>query len=328
MSKNFKNKDMNKSKKRKVILISIFIIISLILGIGIGILSYTYNLLGKVDRVTINKDDIGINKNIIDCKEIKNIALLGIDSTNGNAGRSDSIMILTIDNNKNQLRVSSIMRDSYVNIDGHGQDKLNHAYAFGGAQLSLKTINKTYDLNVSDFVSVNFSNLPKIIDQLGGIKLNITKDELKYINQYINYLNKDNKTNVAHITESGIQHVNGTQALAYSRIRYTAGGDYERTHRHRIVLTALFNKFKSTSPTEYPKLLNELLPMVKTNLTPNQILGLASDVVKMGNVNLEQDRFPLDSQSEGKIINGIWYLIFDKEKTTTKLHEFIFNGIK
>ncbi len=234
-------------------------------------------------------------------------------------------MIATIDTIHKKLKLTSIMRDSYVGIEGHGDDKINHAYAFGGPQLAIKTLNENFDLNIEDFVSVNFETLPKIIDKVGGIELDIDSEELKYINGYIRDINKKNGTNVSEIAETGLQHVNGTQALAYCRIRYTSGGDYKRTERQREVLTEIFKKVESTPATSYPSLLSDILPMVNTSLGYNEILNLGMDVLKLGDSNLKLERFPLDAYSQGKTINGVYYLTFDKRATVEQLHNYIFD---
>ena len=237
-------------------------------------------------------------------------------------------MIATIDTNNKKLKLTSIMRDSYVNIDGHGLDKLNHAYAFGKAQLAIKTLNENFDLNIEDFVAVNFSSLPKIIDKIGGIELDIDSEELKYINGYINNINSINKTNSPAISSTGLQHVDGTQAMGYCRIRYTSGGDYKRTERHREVLTKIFEKILTMSPTAYPSLLSELLPIVSTSLDTAEIMDLGNKILSIGNVGLEQERFPRDGYCEGKMINGVYYLIFDKEATINQLHDYLFEDKK
>ncbi|MNI44393.1 Regulatory protein MsrR [compost metagenome] len=233
-------------------------------------------------------------------------------------------MILSVDNVHNKLKLSSIMRDSYVNIKGHGKDKINHAYAFGGPELSISTINTNFDLNIKEFATVNFDSLPKVVDQLGGIDLNITSGDLKYINSYIGSLNAEKKTNAANITSTGPQHVNGIQALAYARIRYD-GGDQERTHRHRIIFEALFNTIKSTNKTQYPAILSELLPLVKTSLNSGDILKLATSSVSLSG-GLVQDRFPRDDNGAGQMINGVYYQTFDKAKTVEQMHQFIFES--
>lgn len=321
-----------KKKKKKSLGFKIFIgFLCVILAIAIVGGGYVIGLLNKMDNVKLNKDNLGIVedefKEYDNVNKIKNIALFGIDATDGETGRSDSIMIATLDPVHNKLKVTSVMRDSYVLIDGHGQDKINHAYAFGGPELSIKTLNENFGLNIEDFISVNFSSLPKIINILGGIDLQITDEELEYINGYIDDINSKDGTNSSHIGYSGVQHVDGTQALAYSRIRYTSGGDYERTQRHRTVLDALFNKLTSTSVSSYNSLLNEVLPYVQTNLNAADILSLGTKVLGIGN-NLEQDRFPRDGYGEGAMIDGVYYLTFDIETAKQQMRDYIFNDIK
>jgi polyisoprenyl-teichoic acid--peptidoglycan teichoic acid transferase len=148
-----------------------------------GVYIYINKTLDKVETIEGNTDNIGINTETKEeFKEIKNIALLGIDSRDDDlVGRSDSIMILTLDSVHNKIKLSSIMRDSYVNIDGHGMDKINHAYAFGGAELALKTLNDNFDLNISDVMIVNFNSVTNIIDKIGGVTINITDEEIPHI---------------------------------------------------------------------------------------------------------------------------------------------------
>lgn len=332
MSQLENNKSRKRKKKKKSLGFKIFIgFLCVILAIAIVGGGYVIGLLNKMDNVKLNKDNLGIVedefKEYDNVNKIKNIALFGIDATDGETGRSDSIMIATLDPVHNKLKVTSVMRDSYVLIDGHGQDKINHAYAFGGPELSIKTLNENFGLNIEDFISVNFSSLPKIINILGGIDLQITDEELEYINGYIDDINSKDGTNSSHIGYSGVQHVDGTQALAYSRIRYTSGGDYERTQRHRTVLDALFNKLTSTSVSSYNSLLNEVLPYVQTNLNAADILSLGTKVLGIGN-NLEQDRFPRDGYGEGAMIDGVYYLTFDKETIKKQMRDYIFNDNK
>lgn len=261
-----------------------------------------------------------------DKNDINNIALFGIDETDGVSGRSDCIMILTIDNNHKELKLSSIIRDSYVNIPTRNKkDKINHAYAFGGPKLAIDTLNENFNLDINKFIAVNFSSLPKIIDDVGGITLDITNEELKYINNYIHQINKLNNTNSPDIVTSGNQLVDGTQALAYCRIRYTDGGDFERSQRHRIVVNELLQASKSISLTKYSSLLNEILPIIHTNLETSDILSLAKDLNSLRNKPLLQDRFPKDEDGNGRLISGIYYFIFNEETTTRKIHHFIFD---
>lgn len=282
------------------------------------------SMINKVERTNIDNSNLGINGDLDNqYNDIKNITLFGVDSTE-NSGRSDSIMILTINNKDNKLKITSLMRDSYVSIDGHGKDKLNHAYAFGGPELAVRTINENFDLNISDFITVNFSSLPKVIDAVGGVEIDVDGEELKFINDYINDLNFKNKTNYATINKTGLQHLNGTQAMAYCRIRYTSGGDYKRSDRHREVLENLIKKSTSISALKYPELLSELLPMLKTSLSSGEIMNYGLQSVKLVN-SLEQDRYPKDENSEEAMINNVYYLTFDERATIEALHNWIFN---
>lgn len=324
--------EFKKKRKKKSIGFKIFIgFLCILLAISVVGGGYVIGLLNKMDNVDLNKDNLGIVedefKNYDNVNKIKNIALFGIDSTDGETGRSDSIMIATVDPVHNKVKLTSIMRDSYVYIDGYGQDKINHAYAYGGPELSIKTINENFGLNIEDFVSVNFSSLPKIIDILGGVDIEITDEELQYINDYINDINSKDGTSSPSITYSGVQHLDGTQALAYSRIRYTSGGDYKRTERQRTVLEALFTKLTSVSVGSYNSLLNEVLPYVQTNLSATDILSLGTKVLGIGN-HLEQDRFPRDGYGEGAMIDGVYYLTFDIETAKQQMRDYIFNDVK
>ena len=327
-----KKRSSKKPAKNRKLIIALSIIGLLIVGLVGGVATYGLTMLGKVNKVDLNEDNLGIDKAVDEKLSkydgIANIALFGIDAPEGTDGRSDAIMIATVDKVHNKLKLTSIMRDSYVDIQGHGKDKINHAYAFGGHELALKTLNENFDLNLKDFATVNFSSLPKIIDSIGGIDLDIRNDELQYINNYIGDLNTLNKTNVSNITSAGTQHVNGTQALAYCRIRYTAGGDGERTERQRIVLSKLFDKFSKISPTKYPSILNELMPMITTSLSSSDILGLAKTVASISESGLEQERYPMDQYSKGEMINGVYYLAFDKDVTVKQIHDYIFEDKK
>ena len=305
-------------KRSKISLIVLGITLSVLLIIVGGVYWYGSHLFNKIEKVEIDTNDVGIKGEVQEklseySDSVINIALFGIDAQDGEAGRSDSIIIATIDTTHKKLKLTSIMRDSYVTIADRGQDKINHAYAFGGAQLAIKTLNENFDLNIEDFVAVNFTTMPKIIDKLGGVTIDITSEEVSHI---------------PGIDTAGTYNLNGEQALAYSRIRYASGGDYVRTDRQRTVLNKVFEKILDTNITQYPSLLSEILPMIKTNLDYSEILNLGNEVLKMGVTNLEQERFPRDGYCEGKMIGGIYYLTFDKENTVQQLHDYIFEDIK
>ena len=305
-------------KRSKIVLIIIGIIIGVFLiSIG-GVYIYGKNIYNKVEKVEVDKEEVGITEEVEEKlspynNSVINIALFGVDSYDGSTGRSDSIIIATIDTIHKKLKLTSIMRDSYVNISGIGNDKINHAYAFGGPQLAIKTLNENFDLNIQDFVAVNFDSLPKIIDMLGGVTVDVTEEEVSHI---------------SGINSAGTYNLTGAQALAYSRIRYATGGDYVRTERQRTILTKMYEKILSINPTQYTSLLNEGLSMLQTSLDYSKILELGTEVLKMGVTTLEQERFPLDGYCQGEIINGVYYLIFNKSLTVEQLYNYIFEDVK
>ncbi len=314
---------MDKSNKSKKILISIIVVVLLIIT---TLTMYTLYLSNKVQKHNISKNDtdLGISKEFKekidsnpDIKNITNIALFGVDSPDdkNENGRSDSIMILTIDNVHNKLKLTSIMRDSYVNISNHGMDKINHAYSFGGPELAINTLNSNFDLNINDYAMVNFSTLPQIIDKLGGVDINIKDYEIPSLSTY-------------GIYSPGEYTLNGEQALTYCRIRYDGNGDYERTERHRAVLNSLFEKFKEQNVADYMSLADTILPLVKTSLSTTEIIKTGTIILTSGMKNLEQERFPTDEYSSGEIIDDVFYLTFDKENVKDQIHKYIFEDIK
>ncbi|EJT5925413.1 LCP family protein [Clostridium perfringens] len=308
MNRSIKNSKIKNSKIKYIILVLILVILGLI---GVGTY-YINSKINKVQKVEINKENLSINeKKVKEENHIKNIALFGIDAPKGKVGRSDAIMILTLDEEHKVMKLTSIMRDSYVDIPGHGDDKITHAYAFGGPELAMKTLNENFKVNVEDFMSVNFTSLPEIIDKLGGVKINIIPEEIH---------------NIIGITSSGEQVLNGEQALAYSRIRYATGGDYKRTERQRVVLEAVFEKLKSTPIKEYPSLIDDFLPYIETNMSSMDMIKLDTDAAPLVKGNLETARFPLDGYCDGKMINGVWYLVYDRQATLNQIQEYIYDN--
>lgn len=316
------------NKKKSPVKITLITLLLIVVVLFMGGYSYTLYLSNKLDKVDLTKEDIGITKESTEnltkydsYDKIINIALFGVDAGDNEFGRSDSIMILTLDPVHKNLKLASIMRDSYVNIPGHGMDKLNHAFAFGNSTLALQTLNENYNIDVKNFVSTNFSNLPKIIDKLGGITINLTAEEVPLVNKYAASLGSKSSVSAA-----GPQVLNGDLALAYSRIRYTSGGDYERTSRHRTILSGIFNKLRGTNPTQFPTLLNDFLPYVQTSFSTSDLLKIGNTISQIGSSNIIEDRFPRDGYSEGKTIDGIYYLTFDEEATKAQMQQFIYEN--
>lgn len=305
-----KKKTKSLSTGKKVLIIIGAILVFFIAAAG----SYGLSMIGKLNTVDFNDKNLGIDESISRSDKIKNIALFGIDQSEGDIGRSDAIIIATLDSEHKKLKLTSISRDSYVNIEGHGYDKINHAYAFGQEELAIKTINQTFGLDISDYAKVNFTNLEDIIDTLGGIDLTIEDYELNDLNGVI--------------SSAGRQHVNGAQALAYCRIRYTSGGDDKRTERHRIVLTEIFNKISTVGSLQLPSMVSDILPHVQTSLSTSEVISLGTNVLTSGMTTIEQLKFPLPSYSKGAKIGGIDYTTFDETITKEQVQKYIYEDIK
>lgn len=295
---------MNKKKTIKTIFLVLFFLLIGSIALGMwGAVAF----LDKVEKVEINEENLDANKEV--SKDIINLALFGIDKEGGQ-GRSDSIMILTIDEIHNKLKLTSIMRDSYVEISGrNGKDKINHAYAFGGPELAIKTLNNNFGLNIKDFIAVNMDSLPVIIDKLGGVDIKVEDDELGLIEG---------------IDSNGVHNLTGKQALDYARIRYTDGGDSRRTFRQRNILNSIFEKLKFTSIDEYPGLISEILPYIQTSLNNKDMLSLVTKFAELIPSGLEQQRFPRDKDMKNITINGIYYLDFDNSTVRSEIESYIF----
>ena len=262
----------------KVLGIIILILILILVGVGIGGYIYINNRLGTMNYVHINKDDIEINEGVEESLNgYRTIALFGVDSREDQlekGTRSDCIMLAVIDQKNKKVNLVSVYRDTYLQIPGRGLDKVTHAYAYGGPALSLSTLNSNLDLNITEFATVNFDSLVDIVNAVGGIKIKITSDEIKYINDYIDATSQIVGKSSLHISQAGTQTLDGVQAVAYSRIRYTAGGDYKRTERMRTVLMAIADKAKTMNVSQLNSLANTILPKVYTNIKSDELLSL------------------------------------------------------
>lgn len=270
-----------KNKGLKIFLRVLIVIIVIILGIAIAGYSFIHNKLSKMKTEYIDKTAIGISEEAKDSlKGYRNIALLGIDSRAddyGTGNRSDCIIIASINEKTKEVKLLSVYRDTYVYVTENGNkklDKITHAYSYGGAQNTLKSLNEALDLNITEYVTVNFDAVIAAVNALNGVEIDITSEELKYINDYIDATSQSSGIKSSHLSKAGRQTVDGVQAVAYSRIRYTAGGDYKRTERMRTVVTAMAKKAKTLSIGQLNKLADEILPRVSKNIENNDIIAL------------------------------------------------------
>ena len=335
---NLTKKKVKKKFKKKPIIISVVLFFLFVISLGSG---YVYYTVSKVNttKISHNNDDLNIKPSVIEkignlSDPPRNIALFGVDRRGTDEyGNSDTIIIASIDKANKKIKLSSIMRDTRVSIDGVGMSKLNAAYCSGGPELAIKTINKNFDMNIKDFVTVDFFDMEKIIEDLGGVSINIEAAEIPVLNDYLNEVDglEKAKKKSPRVTKPGIQNLSGKQAVAYSRIRYIGNGDFKRTERQRTVLTALLTKIQSGGVTSFPSNVNKLLPYVETSFSTMDILSIGKSVLTSGTKNIEQTRFPTDGAfTEQKLPTSYGlqdFIVPDLPKTIDQLHAFVFKDI-
>lgn len=251
--------------------------------------------------------------------DVKNILFLGLDRRNPNQScRSDCIMIVSIDRTNKKIKITSLMRDMYVPIPGHDKNRVNAAYAFGKALLTIKTINTNFGLDIRDFVIVDFQSFKKVIDEIGGVDIYVSEAEAKILNKYINKHNSDG------YEKEGVRTLNGRQTVAYSRIRYVGNADYERTERQRRILNEVYKKVKSQNALEIMDTVSTILPYVETSLSNKEIIELAKEVIKYDTDEIVQYRLPVNGTYRSRTIKGMAVLVPDIEANKNKLYEFIY----
>ncbi len=265
MSRHSEEKKNKKGLKTfGIIVLVLLIILAIIVG---GTFAFVHSKLSKMQQVNLNEDDLNVSAQAEQqLAEYRNIAIFGVDSRDDSydkGNRSDCIIIASINNKTKEVKLISVYRDTYVQIEGHGLDKITHAYSYGEAPLAIKTLNTNLDLNIKEFATVNFDVVKETVDYIGGISMPITSEEVGHI---------------SGITKPGTYTLTGEQALAYSRIRYASGGDYKRTERMRDVLTAVANKVKTLNISQLNGFVDTILPKVYTNITSADIFSMMPSI--------------------------------------------------
>ena len=315
----------------------LIILITIILVIALGGFGYIYHKLNKmyVKDESTKTEEITKNKsNTVD--GITNILLVGTDGKNFEKGnRSDSMMVLTIDSKNKAIKLSSIERDTYVDIPGHSTEKLTHAYAYGGIDLLREVFKTNFDLDINKYVIVNFISFMDIVDAIGGVKVDVKEKDITELNKliescysyYAHQAKADGKEikSKEEVTKNGVQRLNGYQTLAFSRIRHNDDA-FNRDNRQREVLQSVYNEFLDGNLKEYKKCFDIILDNIKTNISPIEMLKLIYTVYKVNNKNIEQFEFPLEEYRNGHILNKQkgWVLEWDKEPNLKAWHKFIF----
>ena len=327
-----KAKRMKEKKKMNIILkiFIIIIVILLVIALGMGSAGYVFinQKISKLNQEEIDVDQVGIDEQVSQgLKNYRNIAILGIDSRADDYGlgnRSDCIIVASLNQKTNEINLISVYRDTYLYVTENKTrklDKITHAYSYGGAQNALKSLNEALDLNISEYITVNFDAVIAAVDALDGVNIDVQADEIKHINSYIDDMKVELKRTASHVTKPGNQKLDGLQALAYSRVRYTEGGDYKRTERIRTVMTAMLNKAKTLNISKLNNFADVILPRIKTNISSSDIWGLVPSLASLK----VKDNLGWPYETKGATVNGVWYgAPVTLESNVIKLHREAF----
>ena len=305
-------------KKRRIWPFFVIPILLLLLGAGGMILLN----MGKINKEKLN--EILVNTGITTGSGYRNIVLYGVDSREGrltSEAHSDTIIICSINRRAKEVRLASVYRDTYLDNTNGEYRKATECYYFGGPERSINMLNKNLDLNLSDFITVDFGAVIEIVDALGGIDLEITQEEMEYINGYCVENSQVTGVGFTELTQPGMVHLDGIQALAYCRIRYTEGWDFKRTERQRTVIGLCYQKAKAQGIPAVVSVMTKILPKIATSMSTTDLISLASTLATydIG----EETGFPFDQTPA--VVDGSDVVVpVNLAANVTQLHSFLF----
>ncbi len=318
-SKNKKNK--KKMSRLKGFLIKLLLFVA-VLAAGLYLLvGHVYSKLNYHEIESLTSEPMREDGVI-------NILLIGSDSRDGSAdGRSDAMILLSVSSKTKKIHMTSLLRDMYVEIPGHDNNRLNAAYSFGGAELLMETVEENLDITVNRYVVVNFEAFASLVDAVGGVDLELTADEIELVNGYLNeyneLTNQEFGTNYMDTAKAGLVHLNGPQALAYTRNRYI-GTDFGRTERQRKVLTEVFKGLPGAVVTNFSELVEGLMPNLTTNLTQWECYELSLMAPVILSYDMEQGSVPVPGTYRDATIRQMAVLEVDWEANKEYLHKLLF----
>ena len=321
MSKKKKNKKLSTTKK---VVLALFAVLFILLGTVLGFYQHVKN------KIYIEKEpSISNSKNDTEYQEVKgitNVLLIGVDARDlEEPCRSDSMIVATIDNNHKKVKLTSLFRDTLVDIPGHGEAKLNSAYMLGGPELLMETVKETYNINIDKYIIINFWGFEAIVDYIGGIEVDVKDYQLEELNKYIG---ESTGGNDCPVEEAGIQTLNGKQALSYARIIYNVGDEYERTDRQREVIFKVIEKLQNTKPSKYLGIMNTMLEYIRTNIDPLEALNMAYTIYKFPSLEVQQLQMPLVALSETRNYKDLGSVfLMDRLQNASILYNFIYEDI-
>lgn len=308
-----------KKKKKHRFLKFIAITVALLLIVSSGFIFF-FSAASGYTRKDLDKNEYVSSSQLKSSPLVTNILLLGVDGNAESSSRSDSMILVSVDFAHAKIKLTSFLRDSWVYIPSKDKKaKLNAACSYGGPQLVADTIEYNFGVDIDHFVMVDFNMFTQIIDNLGGVTVEVTKKEADFIN----------RTTRQHIEYGDNVCLNGEEALIYCRIR-KLDSDYMRTYRQRKVITALINQAKNAGISKLIETMQKVFPLIQTDMSPGEITGLAYKAgIGMVAFDIEQNRVPIDEHMKPGTINGQWVEKIDVDATRDYLIEYIYtNNIK
>lgn len=260
--------------------------------------------------------------------DVYNILLIGSDTReSGSVGRSDAMILVSINQKSETIYLTSFLRDCYVSIPGYGNTRLNHAFAYGGPALLEETLEKNFKVHVDRYVAVDFFSFMDVIDVLGGVYINVTEEEQEVTNDYIWSMNNlmGEEWSNDYLWSSGWQKLNGKQALCYARNRYT-GNDYQRTERQRTIINQIISGAMESSPSTLVDLAQVILPQVTTDMTKSEILSYAANIAAYMDYDIESQQIPVSGSYSGATISGMSVISLDLDENIDYLQDTIYEG--
>lgn len=336
--------ERERRKRNRIILISVEVFVLLLMLIAL----YVVVLYGKIQHENIDEGEIVINdeiagQNALDSDEIatnqglgghmdgyRNVALFGVDARDNSLGkgnRSDTIIIASINEETKVVKLVSIYRDTYLNLGNDSYGKANSAYAYGGPLQAINMLNMNLDMNITDYVTVGWAGVADTIDALGGVDIEVDEAEISHLNNYQVETSKSlGKSSFERVTKTGMQTLNGIQAVSYCRIRYTAGDDFKRTERQREVIQAILDKAKSANVATLNKAANTIFEEISTSLTFKETMDLLSDVASYSIG--ETGGFPAEQyRATGNVGAASCVMSTDMTSDVLYLHQFLFGDV-
>ncbi|MBR2402835.1 MAG: LCP family protein [Lachnospiraceae bacterium] len=321
----------NKAKKTRNIVI--LVIEVLVLAMMLGVLWFVTKATDEdtgIQRVEIPEEEIEVNEGVEENENLekyRTVALFGLDSTVGELKqntRSDTIMIASINSETKEVRLMSVYRDTYLNLGNDTYNKCNAAYAKGGPKQAINMLNMNLDLDITDFAAVGFKGVIDVVDAVGGIWIEVDSAELEHINNYQISISENLKTSYTPVKTTGLQKLNGLQATAYCRIRYTAGDDFKRTERQREVLQAIMEEAKDLDVASLTKIANNVFGNFYTSVDLQEVISLLSDLPSY--TIIDEGGFPSNDFRTGATIGGIGDSVIctDLEKAVMDFHKRFF----